>query len=114
MVYSDMPVIILLLATGYLLTIYLLLTLAQRTIKDSPYIANSISDAYASVVSTEVTTGTEDVERWSRLLNGATSLAHSSTSKKAAKRDTVGLKELQSELRSSVPLAQPIDIQEHS
>jgi len=33
MTYSDMPVIIPLLATGYLLTIYLLLILAQRTTK---------------------------------------------------------------------------------
>jgi len=33
MAYADMPVIIPLLATGYLLTIYLLLILAQRTVK---------------------------------------------------------------------------------
>ena len=33
MAYADMPVIIPLLATGYLLTIYFLLILAQRTVK---------------------------------------------------------------------------------
>jgi hypothetical protein len=33
MAYADMPVIIPLLAAGYLLTIYLLLILAQRTVK---------------------------------------------------------------------------------
>ena len=38
MTYGDMPVIIPLLATGYLLTIYLLLILAQRTPKKPPQV----------------------------------------------------------------------------
>ncbi|WP_277877655.1 MULTISPECIES: hypothetical protein [Cyanophyceae] len=33
MTYNDMPLIIPFLATGYLLTVYLLLILAQRTVK---------------------------------------------------------------------------------
>ena len=36
MIYSDMPLIIPILATGYLLTIYLLLVLAQRNSQGSP------------------------------------------------------------------------------
>lgn len=48
-----MPIIIPLLATGYLLTIYLLLMLAEWTMKSSRYVANSMSDAYASLSSEE-------------------------------------------------------------
>lgn len=55
MVYNDMPIIIPLLATGYLLTIYLLLMLAQWTMKSSRYAANSISDAYAPPLPSEET-----------------------------------------------------------
>ena len=66
MVYSDMPVIIPLLATGYLLTIYLLLTLAQRTLKSSQYVANSVTDAYTPYMSTERASQTNEVEHWTR------------------------------------------------
>lgn len=66
MTYNDMPVIIPLLATGYLLTIYLLLILAQRTIKSSRYVADSLTDAYASYVPTKQASHTDDVEQWSR------------------------------------------------
>ncbi len=68
MTYNDMPVIIPLLATGYLLTIYLLLILAQRTIKSSRYVADSLTDAYASYVPTEQATHSDGVEQWSRTL----------------------------------------------
>ncbi|HEY9636597.1 MAG TPA: hypothetical protein V6D14_24570 [Coleofasciculaceae cyanobacterium] len=73
MTYSDMPVIIPLLATGYLLTIYLLLMLAQRTLKSSGYMANSVTDAYAPYMSTEHATQTDEVERWSLRVSGSTS-----------------------------------------
>jgi hypothetical protein len=63
MVYNDMPVIIPLLATGYLLTIYLLLMLAQWTMKSSRYVANSLSDAYAPSLPEDVSQK-DDVERW--------------------------------------------------
>lgn len=53
MVYTDMPIIIPLLATGYLFTIYLLLMLAEWTMKSSRYVANSMSDAYAPSLSSE-------------------------------------------------------------
>lgn len=66
MTYNDMPVIIPLLATGYLLTIYLLLILAQRTIKNSRYVADSLTDAYASYVPTKQASHTDDIEQWSR------------------------------------------------
>lgn len=65
MAYNNMPVIIPLLATGYLLTIYLLLTLAQWTMKSSHYAANSLSDAYAPYLSTEANPQKDDVDRWS-------------------------------------------------
>jgi hypothetical protein len=64
MVYNDMPVIIPLLATGYLLTIYLLLMLAQWTMKSSRYVGNSLSDAYAPYLPEDVPQK-DDVERWS-------------------------------------------------
>jgi hypothetical protein len=75
MIYMDMPVIIPLLATGYLLTIYLLLTLAQRTIKNSRYVDNSVTDAYAPFVSTEQTHQTDEVEGWLFQVSSVTSLA---------------------------------------
>ncbi len=68
MTYNDMPVIIPLLATGYLLTIYLLLILAQRTLKSSRYVADSVSDTYASYVPTEPAPYTDKVEQRSRIL----------------------------------------------
>lgn len=70
MVYNDMPVIIPLLATGYLLTIYLLLMLAQWTMKSSRYAANSLSDAYAPYLPTEEASQKDQVERWARRLQG--------------------------------------------
>lgn len=75
MIYMDMPVIIPLLATGYLLTIYLLLTLAQRTIKNSRYVDNSLTDAYAPFVSTEQNPETDEVEGWSFQMSRVASLA---------------------------------------
>lgn len=75
MIYIDMPVIIPVLATGYLLTIYLLLTLAQRTIKNSRYVDNSLTDAYAPYVSIEQIPPTDEVEGWSFQMSGVTSLA---------------------------------------
>ncbi|HEY9597891.1 MAG TPA: hypothetical protein V6D33_09490 [Cyanophyceae cyanobacterium] len=66
MIYNDMPVIIPLLATGYLLTIYLLLTLAQRTLKSSGYVAHSMTDSYAPYEPTESSVSTDEVKRWSR------------------------------------------------
>jgi hypothetical protein len=73
---TDMPVIIPLLATGYLLTIYLLLMLAQRTTKGSQYVANSVADAYAPYVPTEQSSKTDEVARWSLHLNQGASLAY--------------------------------------
>ena len=100
--YNDMPVIIPLLATGYLLTIYLLLMLAQRTIKSSGYVANSFTDAYASYIPTEQASQKDEVERWSRSVTPATGLA---------KWEAVASKELPSELRSTIPLAHLSDPQ---
>lgn len=65
MVYNDMPIIIPLLATGYLLTIYLLLMLAQWTMKSSRYVANSMSDVYAPSLPSEEEVSQKEVERWS-------------------------------------------------
>lgn len=62
MIYTDMPVIIPALATIYLLTIYLLLILAQKTIKSTRYLADSLTDAYAPYVSTESTSSEDDLE----------------------------------------------------
>ncbi|MBW4649718.1 MAG: hypothetical protein KME06_13660 [Kastovskya adunca ATA6-11-RM4] len=60
MTYGDMPVIIPLLATGYLLTIYLLLMLAQRAIKPSPYSSNSFSDIYSDYLPSEPAAQTDN------------------------------------------------------
>lgn len=128
MIYSDMPVIIPLLATGYLLTIYLLLTLAQRTLKSSSYVANSLTDAYAPYLPTEQVPQTDEVERWSLRLqrspagryanvqenSGSAPLAYSPTGMLAkrgeaqtAKPETVVSKELQPELYSTPLMASP-------
>lgn len=48
MIYTDMPLIIPVLATVYLVAIYLLLMVAQRTKKSSQYLANSLTDIYAT------------------------------------------------------------------
>ncbi|HBY76735.1 MAG TPA: hypothetical protein DEG47_06970 [Cyanobacteria bacterium UBA11148] len=63
MIYTDMPLIIPVLATVYVLTIYLLLIIAQRTIKSSGYLANSLSDGYVPYLSTDPTPPDEEVER---------------------------------------------------
>lgn len=47
--YSEMPLIIPVLATGYLLTIYLLLMLAERTAKGARYVANQRVSAAGGV-----------------------------------------------------------------
>ncbi|MCA1992839.1 MAG: hypothetical protein LDL41_12515 [Coleofasciculus sp. S288] len=65
MIYNDMPVIIPLLATGYLLTIYLLLILAQRTTKSSRYAADSFTDTYIPYLQTKTLPKPDELERWS-------------------------------------------------
>lgn len=77
MIYMDMPVIIPVLATGYLLTIYLLLILAQRTIKNSRYIGNSAAEDYTSYLPPEQEQTTDESEQWSLSISGVTSLASS-------------------------------------
>lgn len=128
MIYSDMPVIIPLLATGYLLTIYLLLTLAQRTLKSSSYMTNSLTDTYTPYLPTELVSQTEEVERWSfrgqisprgryasaQENSGSAPLAYSPTGMLAkrgesqtAQPDTVVSTELQPELYSTPLMASP-------
>jgi hypothetical protein len=75
MIYMNMPVIIPVLAAGYLLTIYLLLTLAQRTIKNSRYVDSSLTDAYVPCVSTNDTPQTDESNGWSRPIGSMTSIA---------------------------------------
>ena len=69
--YNDMPVIIPVLATGYLLTIYLLLILAERATKTSRYVADSFTDAYIPSGATESAPRIDEIERWSFRLSGA-------------------------------------------
>lgn len=105
MVYNDMPVIIPLLATGYLLTIYLLLILAQRTTKNSRYAANSLSETYTRYLPT-----TEDMpkvdkgERWPLRLQRLTPIGEATTLGEAVRevpqREPVNPKDLAPELRS--------------
>lgn len=59
-----MPVIILVLATGYLLTIYLLLMLAQRALKGSSYKSISLTDT-STHLPVENEPQSNEVERWS-------------------------------------------------
>ena len=73
MIYMTMPVIIPVLAAGYLLTIYLLLTLAQRTIKNSRYLGSALTDAYAPYVSTKETPQSIEGEGWTLQVSSATS-----------------------------------------
>ncbi len=94
MVYNDMPIIIPLLATGYLLTIYLLLVLAQWTMKSSRYAANSMSDAYAPYLPTQEARQKNEVERWSLRVKEAVSLT---------KRDGVAAKDVMLEGRADYP-----------
>lgn len=74
MICMDMPVIIPILATGYLLAIYLLLMLAQRTINHSQYVGNSLKDASTSCGLTEQLSQIEEVEQWSLGVASAASL----------------------------------------
>lgn len=78
---TDMPVIIPLLATGYLLTIYLLLILAQRTTKGSGYVTNSVVDAYTPYVATQQSSKTDGIDRWSVHASQSASLGHVSKGK---------------------------------
>lgn len=75
MIYMNMPVIIPILAAGYLLTIYLLLTLAQRAIKNSRYVDSSLTDAYVPYVSTNDTPQADEGNGWSRPIGSMTSIA---------------------------------------
>jgi len=84
MIYNDTAVIIPLLATGYLLGIYLLLMLAQRTIKSSRYFRNSWKDAYANYVTNESLGQTTQVERWSPRASEAASQELPSVSRELA------------------------------
>ena len=89
MIYMDMPVIIPVLATGYLLTIYLLLILAQRTIKNSRYVGNSATDNYTSYLPTEQAHPTDESEQWSLSISGAASLASSDLANPASQAPNV-------------------------
>ncbi|MEQ8995888.1 MAG: hypothetical protein RID53_05195 [Coleofasciculus sp. B1-GNL1-01] len=61
MIYTDMPLIIPVLATVYLVAIYLLLMVAQRTKKSSQYLASSLTDVYATSAGlTQNTTSSRD------------------------------------------------------
>lgn len=75
MICMDMPVIIPILATGYLLAIYLLLMLAQRTIKNSQYVGNSLKDAPTFCGPSEQLSQIDEIEQWSLGVAGAASLA---------------------------------------
>jgi hypothetical protein len=106
MVYNDMPVIIPLLATGYLLTIYLLLILAQRTTKNSRYAANSLSETYTRYLSTtENSPQLDKNERWSLRLQHLTSVGEATPLVEAwrdlPQRETVNPKELAPELQTA-------------
>jgi hypothetical protein len=90
MVYNDMPIIIPLLATGYLFTIYLLLMLAQWTMKSSRYAANSLSDVYAPSLPSEQALSKKEVE-WSLRVRDAVLLS---------KRDGVSRELMPTELRT--------------
>ncbi len=75
MICMNMPVIIPILAAGYLLAIYLILTVAQRTIKNSRYVDSSLTDAYTPYLSTNDTPPTDEGERWSLQVSGAIATA---------------------------------------
>lgn len=75
MIYMNMPVIIPVLAAGYLLTIYLLLTLAQRTIKNSRYVDSSLTDVYVPYLSTNDAPQTDEGNGWSRPMGSMTAIA---------------------------------------
>jgi hypothetical protein len=104
MVYNDMPVIIPLLATGYLLTIYLLLILAQRTTKNSRYAANSLSETYSHYLpTTEENPKVDKFERWPLRLQRINPIGEATPLVEAwrdlPQRETVNPKDLAPELR---------------
>lgn len=105
MAYNDMPVIIPLLATGYLLTIYLLLILAQRTTKNSRYAANSLSETYSRYLPIQENLKLDKVERWPLRLQRLTPIGEATPVAEAKRelpqRETVNHKELAPELRSA-------------
>jgi hypothetical protein len=53
MIYNDLALIIPFLAAVYVLIIYLLLMLAERTTKNSRYLTSSFTDAYVPYLSNE-------------------------------------------------------------
>ena len=63
MTYNDMPVIIPVLATAYLLTVYVLLILAERTAKSSRYIANSATEGGGAYVSPDSISPGNELEK---------------------------------------------------
>ena len=73
MICMDMPLIIPVLATGYLVTIYLLLTLAQRAIKNSRYVDNSLTDSYAHISTEQTPQMNDEIDRWSLQMSGTVS-----------------------------------------
>lgn len=105
MAYNDMPVIIPLLATGYLLTIYLLLILAQRTTKNSRYAANSLSESYTGYLSTKEIPQIDKAERRPLRLQRLTPIGEKTPITEAMRelpqRENVNHKELAPELRSA-------------
>jgi len=96
--YNDMPVIIPVLATGYLLTIYLLLILAERTTKTSRYVADSFTDAYIPSGATESASRIDEIERWSFRVSGAAPFGLGLAQRDLAQRDEVASNELPPEL----------------
>jgi hypothetical protein len=97
--YNDMPVIIPVLATGYLLTIYLLLILAERATKTSRYVADSFTDAYIPyAAATDSVPRTDEIDRWSFRVGGATSLGLGLAQRDLGQRDEVSSNELPPEL----------------
>lgn len=99
MAYNDMPVIIPLLATGYLLTIYLLLILAQRTTKNSQYAANSVTETYTDYLPQKDISQVDKVELWPLRLQRLTPVGEAL--REVGQREVITPKELASELRSA-------------
>ena len=66
MLYIDMSLMIPLLATGYLITIYVLLTLAQRVQRSPRYFTNPIKNALATRFPAESESKVNQVKGWSQ------------------------------------------------
>ena len=103
MTYNDMPVIIPLLATGYLLTIYLLLILAQRTIKSSRYVADSVTDTYAAYVPTKQASHSDDVEQRLRIVQRSPTALWSKTESNSS-ASSFGATKVTPSFREALPL----------